>query len=103
MTKLLISVKNVEEAMLALAADVDMIDLKEPSVGALGALDLNISRQIVQLVSGRKLISATVGEEHRSMHALILDIQERAAIGVDIIKIAVSDFFYALGFIDEML
>ena len=103
MTQLLISVKNIEEAMLVLLADVDMIDLKEPSVGALGTLDLNISRQIVKLVSGRKLISATVGDHHDSSQALILDIQERAAIGVDIIKIAVSDFFYELDFIDEIV
>ena len=38
MTQLLVSVKNSEEAMLVLAAGVDIIDLKDPSMGALGEI-----------------------------------------------------------------
>nr|WP_231497814.1 (5-formylfuran-3-yl)methyl phosphate synthase [Methylibium sp. T29-B] len=34
--RLLVSVRNVEEALAAAAAGVDFIDLKEPSAGALG-------------------------------------------------------------------
>ena len=107
MTQLLVSVKNSEEAMLALAAGVDIIDLKDPSVGALGALDSAITKEIMCLVSGQKQllatqVSATVGEHHLSVNALMADIQTRVDAGVDIIKIAVSDLFQAADFCDEI-
>lgn len=50
MTQLLISVKNVEEALIALNCGVDIIDLKDPNIGALGALNLDTSQQILQKV-----------------------------------------------------
>jgi len=102
MTQLLISVKNLEEALVVLAADVDVIDLKDPNVGALGALDLKTTVQIVQEIDGRTIVSATVGEGHRSLSELSLDIQFRAEAGVDIIKIAVSELFYQSEFIAEI-
>jgi (5-formylfuran-3-yl)methyl phosphate synthase len=102
MTQLLISVKNVAEAQIALDAGADIIDLKDPNIGALGALDVAICSQIVQAIHGRKPISATVGEQHTSLNALIADIEARATIGVDIIKIAVSSLFYAEYFVAEV-
>ena len=102
MTQLLVSVKNSEEAMLVLAAGVDIIDLKDPSMGALGALNLGITTEIVRLVNGQMLVSATVGEHHASLEVLVADIKQRAEAGVDIIKIAVSDLFQATDFYDEI-
>lgn len=102
MMQLLISVKNSEEAMIALAANVDIIDLKDPSQGALGALDLDSTREIVRKVYGHSLISATVGELHTSIDELVADIQLRANAGVDIVKIAVSDLFYQANFYDAV-
>lgn len=101
-TQLLISVKNAEEALLALDADVDIIDLKDPNIGALGVLDLEVTKQIVRLVNGGKLISATVGEQHNCVDELVADIQLRADAGVDVIKIAVSELFEAVNFFDEI-
>jgi (5-formylfuran-3-yl)methyl phosphate synthase len=108
MTQLLISVKNSEEAMLALAAGVDIIDLKDPNIGALGALDLAVTKEIVDLVNGKKLVSATqvsatIGEQHANVAELIADIQARADIGIDIIKIAISDLFQAYDFYNEII
>jgi (5-formylfuran-3-yl)methyl phosphate synthase len=102
MTQLLISVKNVAEALMALDAGADIIDLKDPNIGALGALDEVICVQIVQAMNGRKLTSATVGEQHASLSELIASIEARAAIGVDIIKIAVSSLFYEDDFLVEV-
>jgi len=112
MTQLLISVKNVEEALLVLEAGVDIIDLKDPDVGALGALDLVATRQILQVIKGQvlvsaatgfhTLVSATVGEQHASLSELIEDINVRAQSGVDIIKIGVSALFYDPRFFAEM-
>jgi len=40
MTELLISVTNVDEAFMAMELGADIIDLKDPSMGALGALPI---------------------------------------------------------------
>ena len=102
MTQLLISIKNVEEAMIALEAGVDIIDLKNPNVGALGALNVSDSQQIVQVIQQyiplspskkRPIISATVGENHLNLTALLQDIHDRVKIGIDVIKIAPSPLF----------
>lgn len=103
MTQLLISVKNVEESLIARYAGVDVIDLKDPSVGALGALDADVVSQVVAKVSGGALISATVGEGHRTVDALIQDINSRADLGVDVVKIAFSELFSEKNFFTEML
>ena len=93
MTQLLISVKNVAEALIALDAGADIIDLKDPNIGALGALDEVLSLQIVHVINDRATISATIGEQHTSLNALIASIEARAMLGVDIIKIALTKFF----------
>ena len=112
MTQLLISVKNVAEALVALEVGVDIIDLKDPSVGALGALSVLETLQIIQIIKERKtigidaqnltLISTTVGEQHIDLNHLVSDIKARIALGVDLIKIAVSDLFYAEHFSNQM-
>lgn len=112
MTQLLISVKNVAEALIAHEVGVDIVDLKDPSVGALGALSMHETKQIVQALNDRNhlstnatnltLVSATVGEQHIDLNSLIENIQARHALGVDIIKIAVSKLFYAEHFVHKM-
>jgi (5-formylfuran-3-yl)methyl phosphate synthase len=102
MTQLLISVKDVEEARIAFAADADVIDLKDPNIGALGALDIETTLQITEALDGGALLSATVGENHTSLGALVQSIEMRADCGIDIIKIAVSDFFYHNEFFTEI-
>lgn len=102
MSQLLISVKNVEEALIASYANADLIDLKDPNIGALGALDLAVVREVVQQLDQDALISATVGEEHQSIDLLVKDIESYASLGVSLVKMAVSDLFYQNGFFDEM-
>ena len=60
--KLLVSVRNVEEAMAALAGGADWIDLKEPDRGTLGAVDAATAGDVVACVAGRVPISAAAGE-----------------------------------------
>ena len=62
MTRLLVSVRDVDEADLALQAGVDLIDLKEPHRGAPGAVAPEIVRAAVELVDGRLPTSAALGE-----------------------------------------
>ncbi len=103
MTQLLISVKNLDEALLALAAKVDVIDLKDPATGALGALDLDVTKQIILKVDEQALVSATVGEGHETVDALVSDIKARHIVGVRVIKVAFSHLFKASKFFAEML
>jgi uncharacterized protein (UPF0264 family) len=62
MTRLLVSVRNVEEAQIAIAEGVDLIDVKEPSRGALGAADPVTLKAIARCVAGRVPLSAALGE-----------------------------------------
>ncbi len=85
--RLLASVRDAEEARLALAAGADLIDAKDPEAGALGALDPRAVRAIVAAVGGRALTSAVAGEPADA------DEMERAlrlvaACGPDLVKVA---------------
>jgi (5-formylfuran-3-yl)methyl phosphate synthase len=87
MTRMLASVLNVKEVDLALELGADIIDLKDPTQGALGALPLDTLHTIVQRIGARRTLSATVGDLPMDP-ALLSDAAARtAATGVDIIKI----------------
>lgn len=62
MTGLLVSVRSVDEAAEALAGGADIIDIKEPSRGSLGAADPATWRAIIDHVRGRRPVSAALGE-----------------------------------------
>jgi (5-formylfuran-3-yl)methyl phosphate synthase len=102
MTKLLISVKSTAEAILALEAGADFIDLKDPKVGALGSLDNALSKDIVQAVNKKAVISATIGEDHPHKLALLEAIDRKVEIGVDIVKLAISDYFNDVTFLQQL-
>lgn len=95
--KLLISVRSMEEALTAAAHGADLIDLKEPHAGALGALPHAIVETIVRELRPRHpalRISATVGDLAGSTAALIaavLDSVVRMAhCGVDDVKVGIA-------------
>ena len=100
--QLLISVKNVEEALLAMQTGADFIDLKDPSVGALTALNMAESETIVRAINGRARVSGTVGEAHDSVQNLAIDIQARVDLDFYAIKICVTPLFAETDFISEM-
>lgn len=87
MTGFLASVKDIDEALLALEAGVDIIDLKDPGHGALGALTAQTIAQIVKNVHGRKLISATIGDLVMEPERIVFGCEHTAALGVDIVKV----------------
>jgi (5-formylfuran-3-yl)methyl phosphate synthase len=59
---LLVSVRNADEAIAALAGGTDVIDVKEPNRGALGAADYAVIAEIVRAVNGRAPVTAAAGE-----------------------------------------
>ncbi|HEY8119182.1 MAG TPA: (5-formylfuran-3-yl)methyl phosphate synthase [Methylophilaceae bacterium] len=87
MTKLLASVSNLSEAGIALEAGADIIDLKNPVAGALGALPKHEIRAIVSLISGIKPVSATIGDLPMDTELVMRATEQMAQTGVDIIKI----------------
>jgi len=61
-TGLLVSVRNAAEAQIALAGGADLIDVKEPRHGALGAADAAVWHEVRRVVGGRAIVSAALGE-----------------------------------------
>lgn len=95
MTQILISVTSIAEAQLALDNGADIIDLKDPSAGALGALPLPLIQEIVSHVNGRKLVSATIGDLIMQPDLILQSVALLAATKVDYIKIG---FFETVDF-----
>jgi uncharacterized protein (UPF0264 family) len=87
MSKMLASVSSVTEALLALNAGVDIIDLKQPARGALGSLTTDVVRQIVSEIGGQCPISATVGDLPMQPDIVFNAVKAMAATGVNYVKI----------------
>jgi len=62
MTLFLASVRDAGEAEMAMTAGADIIDLKDPHSGALGALNLKTIASCVRSIARRAPVSATVGD-----------------------------------------
>jgi len=60
--QLLVSVSDVEEAQAALLGGAIVIDAKDPLLGALGAVSLDVLRRIHTVVGGIRPVSAALGE-----------------------------------------
>jgi len=62
MTRLLLSVRSADEAEIACAAGADLIDVKEPDRGPLGAADGSVIADVVLRVAERVPVSVALGE-----------------------------------------
>jgi (5-formylfuran-3-yl)methyl phosphate synthase len=94
MMRLLVSVRSVDEALLAAGAGADFIDLKEPGQGALGGLPVASIAAIVGALRTQRVtlpVSATIGD--LPMHALN-EIRARVDAvgdcGVDYVKVGIT-------------
>ena len=94
MIRLLVSVRDVPEALTAAAAGADFIDLKDPAAGALGGLATESIRAIVialRAAHPRLPISATIGDIDNARIELILQrVAAVAACGVSYVKVGVE-------------
>lgn len=84
---LLASVATLAEAALALRLGADILDLKAPAAGALGAWPAALLPEAVRLVAGRVPVSATVGDLPMEPARLRDAARATAATGVDIVKL----------------
>lgn len=87
MTAMLASVSSAEEAALVLRAGVDIIDLKQPVQGALGALEVDLVKQIVHQIQGQRPVSATIGDLPMQPDTIFNAVGRMANSGVDYVKI----------------
>jgi len=92
--RLLVSVRDLGEARLAIATGVDLVDLKDPADGALGGLP---PARIAALVAALRdagvavPVSATIGDVPASDRDEVLRRVARvAACGVDYVKVGVT-------------
>ncbi len=90
MTRLLASVANAAEAGIVLQLGADIIDLKDPRRGALGAVSLDSARQAIAAVGGRSETSAALGDPPYNEDTLLESARALAAMGVDTVKLAVD-------------
>ncbi|QJD30241.1 (5-formylfuran-3-yl)methyl phosphate synthase [Methylococcus geothermalis] len=87
MTGMLASVRNLAEARLAVAAGADIVDLKAPEHGSLGALPAEEAGRIVAALDGAVPVSATIGDLALDPDPVCRAVLEMAATGVDYVKI----------------
>jgi uncharacterized protein (UPF0264 family) len=87
MTKWLASVQSLDEAQALELYLPDILDMKNPAQGALGALNLATVQSIVSWVNARCLTSATVGDLPMRADVISAALVEMAATGVDYVKI----------------
>jgi (5-formylfuran-3-yl)methyl phosphate synthase len=87
MTLFLASVRDAAEAEMALGAAADIIDLKDPSQGALGALAPGAIEACMRAVNGRAKVSATVGDLPLRSETLRDAVRKTASLGVDYVKL----------------
>ncbi|HID82571.1 MAG TPA: hypothetical protein EYH06_13200 [Chromatiales bacterium] len=87
MTALLASVRNLDEAILALRGCADMIDLKNPEEGALGALPISTVKTIVDKIGKHTVTSATIGDLPPDPETILRAVNQLQQAAVEIIKI----------------
>jgi (5-formylfuran-3-yl)methyl phosphate synthase len=87
MTLFLASVTGAGEAQVALAHGADIIDLKDPTKGALGALGIEEVRATVARIRGTRPLSAAIGDLPMQPEAIAAAVSAMAECGVDFIKI----------------
>jgi uncharacterized protein (UPF0264 family) len=102
MTGMLASVNSIAEAKVVHEAGVDILDIKNPHEGALGALDVNAVKDIVQSVNGEVLTSATIGDVKSDHPQLLNFILSMSETGVDYVKVGLFDKHVSESFIKTL-
>jgi (5-formylfuran-3-yl)methyl phosphate synthase len=87
---LLVSVRSAGEALAALAGGADVIDVKEPSRGPLGAADHETIADVVRAVNGRAPVTVAAGELVELVSARARKVLRPLPDGVSFVKIGLS-------------
>jgi uncharacterized protein (UPF0264 family) len=87
MVRLLVSIRDVNEAVLAVGAGVDIVDVKDPDSGVLGQMASGTISAIVAAVGNRYPTSATTGDLLPGRDDICAAAEQVAATGVDFVKV----------------
>jgi len=94
MMRLLVSVRSVDEALLAAADGADFIDLKEPGQGALGGLPVAIVAAIVAALRDARIglpVSATIGDlPMTALEGILARVDAVGGCGVTWVKVGIE-------------
>lgn len=87
MTKMLASVRDRAEAEIVFLNGADIIDLKDPANGALGAVELSKLLEVKDFIAGRRPLSAACGDIPMHPETIRSKAEEIAATGIDYLKV----------------
>jgi dihydroneopterin aldolase len=90
MTLMLASVADAEEAELVVRGGADIVDFKDPSRGAIGAVTAAAAAAGVQAVDGRAQTSATLGDPPYEADSLTALARAFRGAGVEMLKLAID-------------
>jgi uncharacterized protein (UPF0264 family) len=85
--RLLVSVVSAAEARLALAGGADIIDVKDPREGALGAPSPTVLSEVVSAVGSAAPVSVALGDMPNLPHTAALAARGAALAGADFVKV----------------
>ncbi|HSW08758.1 (5-formylfuran-3-yl)methyl phosphate synthase [Aquabacterium sp.] len=104
--RLLVSVRSVDEALIAARGGADFIDLKEPRAGALGGLPVATIRAIVAALREQGItlpVSATIGDlPMDSPRELLTQVHAVGACAVDYVKVGIEPVPQASAVLDAL-
>lgn len=87
LVRLLASVTSEAEALVAATGGADIIDCKDPAMGALGALPHAVVARIRDAVPAHIPVSATIGDLPAEPEPVVSAARAMAATGCDIVKV----------------
>jgi uncharacterized protein (UPF0264 family) len=88
-TRFLASIASMEELPAVLDGGADLVDVKDPATGALGAADPHTIRAVVRMVGGRRPVSATLGDLPMQPEPLVKAARRTASTGADFVKVGI--------------
>lgn len=88
--KLLISPQNTKEAIEAIAGGADIIDVKNPKEGPLGANFPWVIKEVKELIPDNVELSCTLGEAPNLPGSMALAAYGAASLGVDYVKVGLN-------------
>ncbi len=97
---LLVSVTSADEAAAALAAGVDLVDVKDPSRGPLGAAHHETAAAVLAVVNGRVPVSAALGEWSP---AAVTEAHWHLKLPLTYIKWGLAGYGHPAGFGEDLL
>jgi hypothetical protein len=84
--RLLISIVNIKELRKIIDVGCDIVDIKNPAEGSLGANHPNIIKKVIQMINGRYEVSGTIGDLPYLPGTASLAALGMAQLGVDYVK-----------------